>query len=227
MIHSIKIIFLGEFVKDEEIEQLKLLYKKRKGKIKSKLEEFRNVLNQPDEKIFAELCFCLCTPQSKAETCDRVIGRMEKNGMLLNGSEKEIKPFLNVVRFGNTKAKRIVKSRSFFTTNGKINIRERLRVFKDTKKLRDWLVENIDGFGMKEASHFIRNIGLGENVAILDRHILCNLKKFGIIGETKSLTKKKYLEIENKMKEFADFVGIPLEELDLLFWSKETGKIVK
>lgn len=224
---SIAVVFSGEFVKDEEIEQLKLLYKKRKGEIKSKLEEFRNVLNQPDEKVFAELCFCLCTPQSKAETCNRIIGRLEKNGMLLKGSEEEIKPFLNVVRFGDTKAKRIVKSRNFFTTSGNLNIRERLSAFKDTKELRDWLVENVDGFGMKEASHFIRNIGLGGNVTILDRHILRNLKKLGIIGDVKSLTKKKYLEIENKMKSFADSVGIPLEELDLLFWSKETGKIVK
>ena len=26
----------------------------------------------------------------------------------------------------------------------------------------------------KEASHFLRNIGFGENIAILDRHILKN-----------------------------------------------------
>lgn len=214
-------------MRDKRIEQLKKIYKKREGEIKSKLEEFKNVLNQSEEKVFAELCFCLCTPQSKAETCERVIRRLENNGMLLNGSEEEIKPFLNVVRFGDTKAKRIVKVRNCFTVNGKLNIKKRLTTFDDAYKLRDWLVYNIEGFGMKEASHFIRNIGLGANIAILDRHILHNLKEYGIVEDVKSLTKNKYLDIEEKMKKFAHCIGIPFAELDLLFWSKETGKIVK
>lgn len=82
--------------------------------------------------------------------------------------------------------------------------------------------------GYKEASHFLRNIGLADDLAILDRHILKNLKIFGIIEEIpKSLSKKKYLEIEEKMRNLANEVNIPLSHLDLLFWSKETGEIFK
>jgi len=44
-------------------------------------------------------------------------------------------------------------------------------IFEKTYKLRDILVRNIEGYGLKEASHFLRNIGL-LNVSIIDRHIL-------------------------------------------------------
>lgn len=89
-------------------------------------------------------------------------------------------------------------------------------------------MKNVKGMGYKEASHFLRNIGFADDLAILDRHILKNLKIFGIIEEIpKSLSKKKYLEIEEKMRNLANEVNIPLSHLDLLFWSKETGEIFK
>ncbi|MDP2974084.1 MAG: DNA lyase, partial [Candidatus Diapherotrites archaeon] len=93
---------------------------------------------------------------------------------------------------------------------------------------RNRLAENVKGLGMKESSHFLRNIGLGEGLAILDRHIVRNLLRYGAIKEMpKNLGKKNYLLIEEKMRQFSKRIGIPLAELDLLFWSKETGKIFK
>jgi N-glycosylase/DNA lyase len=84
------------------------------------------------------------------------------------------------------------------------------------------------GFGLKEASHFLRNIGSEFDLAILDRHIIKNLLRYGVIDEIpKSLTKKQYLMIEERMKKFSKKIGIPLAELDLLFWSEETGEIFK
>jgi len=84
------------------------------------------------------------------------------------------------------------------------------------------------GLGYKEASHFLRNIGLGEELAILDRHILKNLALLGVIEEVKSSpTKKAYLQIEKKMTKFSRQVGIPMGELDLLLWYKEAGEVFK
>jgi N-glycosylase/DNA lyase len=88
-------------------------------------------------------------------------------------------------------------------------------------------VRNIKGLGYKEASHFLRNIGF-KGYAILDRHILRNLCRWGVTEETASPgSKKKYLEIEAKMKDFANEIGIDFDDLDLLFWSNETGEILK
>ena len=81
---------------------------------------------------------------------------------------------------------------------------------------------------MKEASHFIRNIGKNNSeLAILDRHILRNLQRYNAINEVKNLYPKTYLEIESKMKSFSKKINIPLDELDLLFWQNETGEIFK
>jgi thermostable 8-oxoguanine DNA glycosylase len=43
-------------------------------------------------------------------------------------------------------------------------------------------VGNVKGIGYKEAGHFLGNIGFNQDLAILDRHILKNLKKLGVIN---------------------------------------------
>lgn len=209
------------------IKELIGSYKSKKGEIENRLREFELVGGRGDEEIFAELAYCICTPQSKAKLCDLAIRGMQKNNILYRGEASEIRQFLNAVRFGNTKAGRIVEARDMFTKDGRLDVKEKIFSFDSPDKLREWLAENVSGIGMKEASHFLRNIGLGAGLAILDRHILKNLKKFGVVGEVKTLTKKRYLEIEKDMQKFAEKVGIPLEELDLLLWSSETGEIFK
>jgi len=210
-------------------KELLKLYHAKKGEINKRLKEFKSVLEKPDEKIFSELAFCILTPQSKAVTCWNVIQSLEKNNLLLTGTADQIRPFLNSVRFGENKTKYLLGARKVFYENGRFKIKEKLSKLNETAKMREWLIENVKGIGMKEASHFIRNIGLNDNqLAILDVHILKNLVELGVIEEVpKSLTKKTYLEIERKMKDFADKLGITLDELDLLLWSKETGMIFK
>jgi len=209
----------------KELKELLDLYKERREEIKQRLLEFRNMLNESNERIFAELAFCICTPQTKATSAWDAIKNLMQNGLLFKGSSEEIAPFLEKVRFRKNKAKYIVEARKKFTIEGKIQIKEFLLSFVDPLELREWLVENIKGMGMKEASHFIRNIGLSDNqLAILDKHVLKNLKELNVIKDLpKSLSKKKYLKIEEEMKRFANGIGIPLDELDLLLWSKETG----
>jgi N-glycosylase/DNA lyase len=74
----------------------------------------------------------------------------------------------------------------------------------------------------------LRNIGLGEDLAILDRHILKNLALLGVIKEVPSnLSRKTYLEIEKKMTEFSKEAEIPMGKLDLLLWYKEAGEVFK
>jgi N-glycosylase/DNA lyase len=214
----------------KNISELVKSYKIRKNEIKKKLKEFKKVLNQSDERIFAELAFCICTPQSKAIAAWNAITALMKNNLLFSGSAQQIRPFLNVVRFADNKSKYIVEARNFFTKNSRLKIKEKICSFKNAFELRNWLIENVKGIGIKEASHFIRNIGFNyENqLAILDRHILKNLKEFGVVDKLpNTLTKKKYFEIEDKMRRFSEKIKIPMYELDMLLWSKETGKVFK
>lgn len=207
--------------------ELKRLYEEKKDEIKKRLQEFKEMINQPDEKIFAELSFCLCTPQSKAVECDKAIKELERIGLLFKGSERQIMPFLSKVRFNENKSKYIVNARNFFTDNGRIKIKEKLLQLKDDKERREWLVKNVKGLGYKEATHFLRNIGFAQNLAILDRHVLRCLSDLKVIEVPKMLTRKKYLEIEEKMLELSKKINIPMDELDLLFFYIRTGRIFK
>ncbi|MFH0992430.1 MAG: hypothetical protein V1799_20715 [bacterium] len=52
--------------------------------------------------------------------------------------------------------------------------------------------------------------------------------RLGVIRSLpKTITKKEYYSIEKKFRKFAVEIQIPLDELDLLFWSLETGEIRK
>jgi N-glycosylase/DNA lyase len=212
-----------------QLSELKNSYEKKKSEIKKRLENFKRVWEKSDEDVFIELCFCLLTPQSKARAADRAIKSLLEKNLLFSGNKEQILKELtdSGVRFPENKAKYIMEAREFFTHDGKIDIKSKLDRGTAYSK-REWLVENVKGFGYKETSHFLRNIGLGFDLAILDRHIMKNLMKYEVIDEVpECLTRKCYLLFEEKMKNFSKQVDIPLADLDLLFWSEETGEIFK
>ena len=212
----------------KDLDYLKEGYSQRKDIIKNRLKYFKSVLNEDDKRIFSELCFCLLTPQSKAKICDKAIQNLVKMGYLFNGTEQDIKDYLIGVRFNNNKSRYIMEARKLFTKDLHIEIKNKIKSFKNDYELREWLVKNVKGMAYKEAGHFMRNIGLYENVTILDRHILKNLQKHNVIRDIPNpLTKKHYFDIESKMKEFSTKINIPIEEIDLLFWSEETGEVFK
>ncbi len=209
------------------LQELKQLYQTRRDAIHARLKEFKEILQRSEEEVFAELCFCLLTPQSSAKVCWDAVLRLRGKGLLLKGDSGELEPLLRDVRFNDSKSRYIVEARTLFSKNG-FQLKSHMTSFLNPFELREWLVENVKGLGYKEASHFLRNIGLGEEFAILDRHILRNLKDLGVLPEVpRSLTKKRYLEIEEKVRRFSKEIGIPMADLDLLLWSKETGWIFK
>ena len=204
-------------------------YRKIKPEIKKRLSEFKALRKASDEKIFSEMCYCILTANANALRCDEAIGELEARGLLSKGEARHIRPLIKGrARFHNKKADYIVGARELFSANGSMNIKCRLDP-KDVVNVREWLVEHIKGFGYKEASHFLRNIGLGKDIAILDRHILKNLKKYGVINKIPASlgSRRVYLAIEDKMRIFSKKIGIPLEDMDLLFWSLQTGFIFK
>ncbi len=210
--------------------EIKEIYSRIKDEIKSRLDEFKQIRRVGnDEDIFAELVFCILTPQSRAKSCWKAVKSLIEKNLLFNGNKDRIAKELYGVRFQNNKAKYIVEARAQLKNFTKVLSPIQLWICKvSINKKREWLVKNIKGFGYKEASHFIRNIGLGEDIAILDRHILKNMKLLNIIDEIpKVLSKKKYLEIEEKIRKFSKDINIPLSHLDLVLWYKEVGEVFK
>ncbi len=211
------------------VAELVRAWHRSKKEIIKRLNEFREFwLSGSDEDIFSELAFCLFTPQSKAKSCNEAVKELYNNRLLFKGKAEDIAKQINVVRFRNNKARYVVEAIDKFTINGRLKIKDVINRFKDEEELRNWLWKNIKGLGLKEASHFLRNIGKGGRIAILDRHILRNLQRLKVINKIpKTITANVYLQIENKMKSFSKKVRIPLDHLDLLFWGRETGEIFK
>jgi N-glycosylase/DNA lyase len=208
------------------IEELMDLYGPVKTQIENRLGEFRRIWAEgSDEDLFRELVFCLLTPQSRARTCWAAVERLVEKCLTFRGTAEEIQKELVGVRFSERKAEYICLARKMFSSQ---SLRATLEGFSSPFTAREWLVQNVKGLGYKEASHYLRNIGLGEDLAILDRHILKNLLLLGVIEDVPaSLSKKTYLDIEKKMTAFSKEVGIPMGHLDLLLWYKEAGEVFK
>jgi len=190
-------------------------YNIKRNEIVSRLKEFKG-----NNDYFYEMCFCLLTPQSSAKSAWRSILKLKD----MDFKNKNINPkkYIESVRFYINKSKYLIELKNKYDF-----IQGNIKSIKNSRELRDFLVKNVKGYGYKEASHFLRNIGY-KNLAILDRHILKNLLKYKVISEIpKSLTPKKYFEIENKFLDFSEKINISMNHLDLLFWSKETGEIFK
>jgi len=212
----------------KNISEIKQVYLKFKENIENRLNEFRAIgKNANREELFTELAFCVLTPQSKAKLCWEAILSMQRKNILLNGTIEDINKELQKVRFKNKKAGYLHQARcNFFKKEN--SIYENIKRIKSPLELREYLVGNIKGIGYKEASHFLRNIGMGADIAILDRHIIRNLIELGILHEyPKNLSEKKYEEIEKKMKKLSKNIDIPMDTLDLVFWAKETGEVFK
>lgn len=212
-----------------ELEELRSELTTKEAAIRSRLADFRRVGHGTDEALFEELCFALLAIQSSARSSDAAVRALAKEGLLWTAGPPEMARFLqHRTRFHNHKAAYIVRARERFFPGGHGSLRESLDRMRDPIAARDWLVAEVDGFGLKEASHFLRNIGRGEDLAILDRHVLRNLLRHRVIGRMpKSLTPKRYRAIEARLRTFAETVGVSVGVLDLLWWSRQTGEIFK
>lgn len=182
-----------------------------KSVVKSRLGEFK--AKRSKDELFIELCFCLLTANFNAERSIRIQNDIGKGFLTLPEGALAAKLKQLGHRFPNARAKYIVAARKH----------------KDSLVLdREWLVKNILGLGYKEASHFLRNVGF-HDYAIVDFHIVDLLVKNNIIKpvKTRSLTKARYLAIEDKLRVIGNESGTNLAELDLYLWFMETGKVLK
>ncbi len=192
------------------------------GKAGDALEAYRAV---PESRYFYELCFCLMTPQSSAAHAMAVQNELER--LRFHSTDMDPEPLLRkkeqYIRFHKTKAKRLILAKQRFG-----EVMSVIAGPSTAFEKREWLADNINGLSFKEAAHFLRNIGMNDGLAILDIHILRCLVKHNVIPEIPStLTQKQYYRIERLFQEFAAAIMIPIDELDLVFWSGATGFILK
>jgi len=187
----------------------------------ARIKEFELLRSSSREDLFKELCFCILAANFSAERSLRIVDEIGDD--LLKLSEEELAETLRRLghRFPSSRARYIVQARRSLDELVKI-----LETIDDEFMVREWLVRNVKGVGYKEASHFLRNIGF-KNLSIIDFHIIDLLERYGLIKRPRSLTRRRYLEIEGLLRRISEKLGISLAELDLYLWYMETGRILK
>jgi len=188
--------------------------------VDARLEEFRQAGRKTEADLFKEMSFCILTANSTAEQCMRIQKDVDDGFMTLSEAALATKLKEHGYRFPNVRARFIAEARKH-----KASLKS-FSSFESQEELRSWLATNVKGLGLKESSHFLRNIGY-DSLAIVDFHIVDILERNGLIVRPKTLTSKRYLEIESVLKRLADRLGMSLAELDLYLWYMETGKILK
>lgn len=203
----------------------------RRREIRARLAEFREVWEAgSDARLWEELVYCIFTAGASARMGLRAVEAVRP--LLLEGSREEITEALIEARAHRYPVARpgyIVVTRDYLREDCGMRLRERLEAFDDPLARRDWLARErrVKGLGYKEASHFLRNIGLS-GYAILDKHILRSLAEVGVIESPHPpATRARYLATEERLRGFAREAQIDFDELDLVLWSMKTGEILK
>lgn len=206
----------------ETVDQIEiLLLSDTSREVMEKREEFIMAGRSDPLALFSELCFCILAANTSAEMglrSQKLIGSRR----LATLPEQDLRDLLKIFRyrFYNVRSKFIVSARSIIEELPSIISLE------DKNKSRELLVEKVDGIGYKEASHFLRNVGIFD-FAILDKHIVRMLTRRLSIVVPATLTDKKYLELEKHFIDIAKSYGLEPGILDLYMWKLATGRIIK
>ncbi len=202
------------------VEKVESLKEKIGNEVENRIKEFEEMFKKDDLSWFHELCFCILTANTSAVMGLKVQKEISPWDLAKLDYESLREKLRELgYRFYNTRAKYIVENQKYAYSIKSILLK------KDKEERREWLIENIKGMGMKEASHFLRNVGY-KDYAIIDKHILNILYENNYIND-KKINPKRYIEIEKILMEIANKLGMDLARLDLYLWYMETGKVFK
>lgn len=213
------------------VERVVATHRARRKEIRKRLGEFEEVWRKgSDARLWEELAYCIFTAGASARMGINSVDAVR--ALLLEGDSDAMTVALKNAgahRFPVARPRYIVTTRNYFRADCGMKLRKRLRSFSDPSERRDWLAQEkqVKGLGYKEASHFLRNIGV-KGHAILDKHVMRCLAEIGVIDTAKPpSTRRKYLEVEQQLVGFARDVKIDFDELDLVLWSMKTGEVLK
>lgn len=198
-------------------------YLAKRDAIRQRLADFAAV---PQSEWFYETAYCLLTPQSKAVHADQVIHLLKDRDFLHLPFDpvQILREPVHYIRFHRVKSDRLLRLQEQWPMIETIISAAKAR---NSREGRDELSALVNGMGLKEASHVLRNIGC-RGLAIIDRHLLRCLVACSVIPEQVHIgSPRQYHAVENLFDHFSQKVGIDMDELDLLFWSDITGLILK
>jgi N-glycosylase/DNA lyase len=122
-------------------------------------------------------------------------------------------------RFPKARAINIVEAYSFLYERNE-GLHPILAAFGSEVETRCFLAKNIPGVGLKQASHFLRNVKYSASLAIIDCHIIRFLSE-EVLEENFSgaITPKQYMELEQILIESSREHNLNPSVLDIAIWN--------
>lgn len=136
---------------------------------------------------------------------------------VLSGERRDV-PHPGRHRFWRTRAAQLTEARGALVQK---RLTARLAQCWDPRRLRETLVADIPGLGPKQASMFLRDIGLSYDLAILDTHVLRFMYMHDLmpVQQARTSTLAGYERAEQVVLEYAESLGTPAGYLDWAIWA--------
>lgn len=194
----------------------------------------------PESELWQELCLCILSSNVPFESAQSAFVHLSSIGYLkpewittmpdskeLIASElsrpiylpKKLDGSFRRYRFPNIRSKNICRSAERVFSEERF-LSKLLRISTSEKVAREFLVSNISGIGLKEASHFLRNIRYSKRLAIIDSHVVSFLVEIEAVPQEhiKAITPRLYFEFESRLQELCDQHGLDLSIFDMAIW---------
>jgi N-glycosylase/DNA lyase len=183
-----------------------------------------------------ELVACILGSQVRHEMAVSALERIEQAGLIDDswwhkGEDRFESQLSNLLsseaprgssswgyRFPKVRAHQLTETRN---TLAKRSLSERLSNTSNPKQIRRQLVADICGIGPKQASMFLRNIGITYDLAILDTHVLhfLDMQNLLCIRYVNISTIPAYERTEQILLDYANSLGYPVGYLDWAIWA--------
>lgn len=198
-----------------------------------------NWKNISEEKLWHELVFCILSANVSYELVNSTMSYLIKNHFLdyewLISNEKSANiihhkmsesNFLPRKKDGELRKYRYPKRSLYIVESAKRiysknnSLKQILSHSTSDFELRNELTSLILGIGLKESSHFLRNVGFSNKLAIIDIHVFDFCREFLQLSlPSKSVnSSKQYFHLEEILQNFSLYHRLNLDTFDLAIW---------
>jgi N-glycosylase/DNA lyase len=190
-----------------------------------------------EEELLHEACVCMFSSQMVFEVAEAAAQQIKNRGLLQATTSEDYEQRLITVlgeplaiewdgkiryarpRFKNRLASLLSTTVRTMRIQGQ-SLRDTLFSARSAREARGLLVQQVWGFGPKQASLFLRRVGYCDEFAVLDTHILDYLRVArGIDPKPSALSRlASYERIEVEFQRVAEEFGYPVGCVDLAMW---------
>jgi N-glycosylase/DNA lyase len=192
--------------------------------------------HREERDLWIELSCCILSSQVPYSMAVAAAGRLDGEGILYASEQPNSRTIewkiANILskpldvggrsrryRFPNARAAQIANACAEIRLES-TTISQLLKSQEDVVLLRKWLVERISGLGPKQASMFLRNVGISYQVAVIDRHVLTYMKVTELCSDSLQAPTRlsEYEKLECQLRLHAHDMGYAVGILDWAIW---------